>query len=324
MAEYTIELRDVVKNHNIFDFKYPFYDPSKQPDFERKFINHFYFHEIGCETVDRFKHYLRDKMETVFPYYNELMRTTTIDYSVLDNYNITETYKKEMEQTGKTNNVSSTVGSMNDEQTSEAEQTETNETKTTANGNSTTKIDETVDDTKNETKTIEIDEKKTLDGEETRTEKADKAFLDTPQGLANLEDTKYITNLTRNDGTGKTETDNTETGEKTETVTGEGTGKTETARTATTTSNDTDTAEAERKQSGTSKQTTKQKTYNDNNTRGEIVGKQSENYTLTKKGNIGVDTDADMIEKHIKLQKKLQEIELMFFNECEDLFMLVY
>lgn len=324
MAKYTMELRDVVKHHNIFDFKYPFYDTSKQPDFERKFISHFFFHEIGCETIDRFKHYLRDKMETVFPYYNELMRTATIEYSVLDNYNITETYQKEMEQTGKTSNVSSTVGSMNDVQESEAEQTETNETTTTANGSSTTKIDETVDDTKNENKTIEINETKTLDGEENRTESADKKYLDTPQGLANLQDTKYITNLTRNEGTGKTETDNTETGNKTETVTGSGTGKTETDRTSTTTSNDTDTAEAERKQKGTSTQTTRQKSTNDNNTRGEIVGKQSENYTLTKKGNIGVDTDADMIEKHIKLQKTLQGIEHAFFAECEDLFMLVY
>ncbi len=316
MAQYTMELRDVVKHHNIFDFTYPFYDLSKQAEFEDKFIHHFFFHEIGCPSVDRFKHYLKDKMMVVFPYYNELMRTATIEYSVLDNYNITETYERTKDETGKSNNVSSSVGSLKDESTQE----ETNETTTNSNGNSETKIDETVDDTKSETKNIKIDGTVTLDGEETRTETADKKYLDTPQGLANLEDTKYITNLTRNTGDGKTETDNTETTDKTENVTGSGTGKTKTDRTAETFTNDTDKTNATK----SAKQESTQKAYNDNNTRAEMLSKQNEKYTLTKRGNIGVDTDADMIEKHIILQKKLKEIELMFFGECEDLFMLVY
>ena len=316
MAHYTMELRDVVEHHNIFDFTYPFYDLSKQPEFERKFINHFFFHEIGCPSVDRFKHYLKDKMETVFPYYNELMRTATIEYSVLDNYNITEKYERKLSESGKSNNVSSSVGTLKDEST----QTERNETETNSKGNSETKIDETVDDTKNETKNIKIDGTVTLDGEETRTETADKKYLDTPQGLANLNDTKYITNLTRNTGDGKTETDNTETTDKTENVTGSGTGKTNTDRTATTISDDNDKTVADK----TGTQTSTQKAFNDNNTRGEMVSNKDESYTLTKKGNIGVDTDADMIEKHIKLQKTLQGILLAFFAECEDLFMIVY
>ena len=70
--------------------------------------------------------------------------------------------------------------------------------------------------------------------------------------------------------------------------------------------------------------TGEERTTADNNTRTRSEGYTTETIEHTKKGNIGVDTDADMIQKHIALQKILTQIEKMFFDECEDLFMLVW
>ena len=62
MAQYTMELRTIIENgYNIFDFPYQFYDEEQRLKFQEHFIKHFYFREIGCDTIDRFKWYLEDK-----------------------------------------------------------------------------------------------------------------------------------------------------------------------------------------------------------------------------------------------------------------------
>lgn len=75
-CRYSIELREFVEDplFTLFDFDYPFYsdDLSMKEEFENRFIEHYYFHEIGFETVARFKHYLRSKLRDVMPYYSQL------------------------------------------------------------------------------------------------------------------------------------------------------------------------------------------------------------------------------------------------------------
>lgn len=75
-CRYSIELREFVEDplFTLFDFDYPFYadDLSIKEEFEDRFIEHYYFHEIGFETVARFKHYLRSKLRDVMPYYSQL------------------------------------------------------------------------------------------------------------------------------------------------------------------------------------------------------------------------------------------------------------
>lgn len=280
MANYTIELRDVVSTRNIFDFDYPFYDENKRLEFEAKFIKHFYFREIGCPTIDRFKHYLQDKMLTVFPYYNELFKSASIKYDVLDNYKLTETYERKIDTNGKTSGISSSVGQTFDTQESNANQ------------------NKTVDNEGN----VNVSGNKTTEGSANSTNQNVKKFLDTPQGLTDLSDSKYLTNLTQDNANG---TQTTEGSERSQNDT-ETTGKETTVDNVVTNSNQ------------------ETKTTNDNNTRTFSEGEQSESYTLTRRGNIGVDTDSDAIEKHNRLQKTLRSIEKMFFDECEDLFMLVY
>lgn len=345
MAEYTIELKDVIAaGHNIFDFKYPFYDETKRHEFEEKFIRHFYFREIGCPTIDRFKVYLHDKMTTVFPYYNELFNAANIEYSILNNYNLTEEFTTTRENKGKTAGVSSTVGQLFGSQESESQ----NDRTVDSVGNADTVGHDTEQETTNSTtetqgtSKTDTTNKQTVDGSnnKTTTENVEdskhnvKKFLDTPQGLTDLSNTKYLTDLTDVTETGEQTRNGTETGTDTQTTDGNGTSDTTTTGDSETNTTRNGEKNTTVNQETTGKETTddhvtatvkdEQKTTQDNNTRTFMDSKQTETHKLTRIGNIGVDTDSDMIEKHIRLQKTLKQIELLFFNECEDLFMLVY
>lgn len=341
MAKYTVELRTVVESGiNIFSFPYEFYDETKREKFERDFIRHFYFREIGCETVDRFKLYLRDKMETVFPYYNELFKSASIKYDVLDNYKLTETYTRNYQNDGKTSGITSNVGQYFGNQSSEsnrdttgkADETENTTHSTHSTGLSTTDTENnSVTDTENNNTTEDNTTRTNTSNNTTETDDI-KKFLDTPQGATSLEDSKYLTTL--NHDTGDTKQNSSSTDKTIGVVTSDSTGKSETDSTGKTTTNTTDdvTGESERtlKADTTGNEkinataTDEQKTTQDSNTRNYHHNEHKEEYTLTRRGNIGVDTDSDAIEKHNRLQKTLKNIERMFFEECEDLFMLVY
>ena len=78
MAIYTIELRTLIDvyGYRIFD-DYAFYtdDAKAKEEFEKLFIETYYFHEIGCETPDRFKWMLKAKLNRIMPYYTQLYQT---------------------------------------------------------------------------------------------------------------------------------------------------------------------------------------------------------------------------------------------------------
>lgn len=360
MAEYTIELRDVVANHNIFDFRYPFYDPNKRMEFEQRFIRHFFFREIGCIPIDRWKIFLEDKMNVVFPYYNMLMETATIEYDIMDNYRLTETYKRNVERNEQNNAINSTVGRVFETQETETNQNRTIDTlenndtigkdttkavgtsTTDSTGNSTTENSETVNGTTSENSEVSGTATKSSTSNSNGTQEDIKKFLDTPQGKLDLNDSNYLTTLNHDNGTKTEQTTASETDETSQTTESSGsnttttngnseTNTTDNSETNTTNDSETNTLlNSERNANenlvdeikGTAKQ--EQHSTADNNTRVYSKGDTKEEYVIERRGNIGVDTDSDGIQKHIKLQKVLMEIEKMFFNECEDLFMLVY
>lgn len=324
MAKYTIELRDVAKHYPLFSFPYPFYDEKKRKEFEQSFVRHFYFREICCPSVEQFLFYLEDKMNIVFPYYNELMRTAQIEYDVENPYKLTETYTRSIDRQDKMHGVFSGVDQL---QRSESGQTDT-ENETNRNESQTgTGKDVSIDS--GTAKTVKAE---TVDSESSRNANTTgsgnttdiEKFLDTPQGLTDLSESDYLTNLTRKNGTNSSEQDVTESG----------TGKTETDGTTTTTDERNGTVSRETKNDVEGKETatgktsvqaeSEQKATQDSNTRSENVGKQLETYTMTRKGNIGVNPASHEIDCHINTQRTLKRIEEMFFNECEDLFMMVY
>lgn len=77
MARYTLEIREIVesKNLKLFDFDYNFFDENLKSDFEKMFIDYFYFREIGQETIARFKKELQTKLNLIYHYYKEYYKT---------------------------------------------------------------------------------------------------------------------------------------------------------------------------------------------------------------------------------------------------------
>lgn len=65
-----------IARKKIFDFNYTFYDDDvKRSAFERNILHHFFFDEIGQETYEKWKWFLRDWMITNMPRYYSLFKT---------------------------------------------------------------------------------------------------------------------------------------------------------------------------------------------------------------------------------------------------------
>lgn len=304
MAQYTMELRTIAENQPIFDFYYPFYDEKKRPEFEEAFIRHFYFREICCDEPARFLWFLRDKMTTVFPYYNELLRTATIEYPLENPYNLTETYTRKSDSADKSNAASYSVGRSENEQ-----ETSVN---STGNTNHTGSDTETSSGERENARRGTIT--KTVDAtSETTSDKLQK-FLDTPQGKTDFANADYLTNMTNDIEESATENKSTEasTDNTTDTETSSGTRNAQ---------NNSQTAQ---ETSSTETATGMQRTTADTNTRSEAIGQRTEEYTLHRYGNIGANPASYEIDAHINTQKTLKNIYQMFFDACEDLFMMVY
>ena len=67
----TVELGKLIENgFELFNFDYPsYYKDAEKLAFEQKIIDHYYFRQIGQETPQRFRHYLKCKLREIMPYY---------------------------------------------------------------------------------------------------------------------------------------------------------------------------------------------------------------------------------------------------------------
>lgn len=129
----TLELRDIVENGtDIWDFDYPsYYEGEKKKEFEQKVIDHFYFRQIGQETVGRWLHYFRTRIREIMPYYIQLYKTVEIMNNIEDpfgNVDIVETFEEETTgsasgstsgQSSATSDTTSTGSSSDNKQSSE-------------------------------------------------------------------------------------------------------------------------------------------------------------------------------------------------------------
>lgn len=177
MSKYTTEVRFICEQiagtgksitetiatarEHVFNFDYPIFDEHYRNTLETKILKHYYFREIGAETVGLWKAWLDMKMNEIMPYYNKLYLTELLDYNPLYTTNLTRTRKKENTLTEHLteNGKESGVGSL----TSKAQ---------SANENS-------------------ITENSTTDSKQ--------LYSDTPQGsLARIENNTYLTSATIN------------------------------------------------------------------------------------------------------------------------------
>ena len=149
MANFTMEVREMM-NHplisGVFTFDYEFYSDNVQDKetFEKLFVSHFYFREIGFETPERFKMKLQSKLNLIMPYYRQLALTEwdkvrSIE-QMMESKNLTETTEHIQSIQGNSETQSNQSSSSNATQNA----TSTNESKASnlADGVSQSSLDE--------------------------------------------------------------------------------------------------------------------------------------------------------------------------------------
>lgn len=127
MANYTMEIRQMIDEPliGLFTFTYDFYtdDKESKKEFERLFIEHYYFREIGFETPERFKVKLKAKLDLIMPYYRQLAMTEweqlrTVD-QMMTSKNLIEktTHEQKISGQSSSNGTSSNNGTQSSTQT---------------------------------------------------------------------------------------------------------------------------------------------------------------------------------------------------------------
>lgn len=116
MTKHTLELNQIVNSvdFTLFDFNYNLYDNELKSAFEKKFIDHFYFYEIGLIPIARFKKALQIKLNDIYPYFKQLyqteLRCNDIDFML--NKDLKEQYTREL--TGNSSVNQSSTSTTND------------------------------------------------------------------------------------------------------------------------------------------------------------------------------------------------------------------
>jgi len=94
MSDFTTELRYLVEANKVHvnpDFpigldQYPIFDETYRPILNQLIINHFYFHEIGFESSQRFIFEINNVMREIMPYYNQLYKAELLTYDPFVEY----------------------------------------------------------------------------------------------------------------------------------------------------------------------------------------------------------------------------------------------
>lgn len=115
MSQFTLTVKQLVENDvKLFNFDYPIFDEEYRSYLENKITRHFYFREIGFETVGRFLYHLETKMNEIMPYYNQLYHSTLLEFNPLINYQVTETQSRDVKARGVGNETGNGKGLYSD------------------------------------------------------------------------------------------------------------------------------------------------------------------------------------------------------------------
>lgn len=89
------KVTDIINNSwdKIFDFDFPIFDEEYRPVLCKKILLHYYTREIGFETVGLWKLKLNAMMNEIMPYYNELYKTTKLEFNILNDADYTREHK---------------------------------------------------------------------------------------------------------------------------------------------------------------------------------------------------------------------------------------
>ena len=114
-----MELNKVEKYFKVFNFDYDFYIDNEniKRKFEEKFIDEYFFYEIGSETVFKFQHRLKTRLNKIMPYYTQVyqteLRSNEIDFML--NKDLVERFERSIDSdTSSLNDVTVNDKNIND------------------------------------------------------------------------------------------------------------------------------------------------------------------------------------------------------------------
>lgn len=96
--------------NKIFTSKTEFFDENYRSVLCKKILKHYYLREIGCETVGVWKLWVNTRLEEIMPYYNQLYKSTLLEFNPLYDVDLTREHTKDNTEKGTTTN-SDTVNS---------------------------------------------------------------------------------------------------------------------------------------------------------------------------------------------------------------------
>lgn len=106
MSTFTMRLADVMSygyDVGLQAADYPLYDEAHRAALNKRIMDHYWFQEIGAETVEQFRFFLNRKLREIMPYYNQLYTSTQMQFDPLKTVEFTDTL-----QSAGTNTASST------------------------------------------------------------------------------------------------------------------------------------------------------------------------------------------------------------------------
>lgn len=137
----TVELGELVEGGiDIWDFAYDDYHktPEEKAAFEQKFIDHYYFRQIGQETPARFLHCFRTRVKELLPYYTQLYKSTRFldfdDDDIMKSYDLTETFSQQSTDNRQSSTESESSTSGTDSKTSNTDVSNTRKFSNTPQG----------------------------------------------------------------------------------------------------------------------------------------------------------------------------------------------
>lgn len=336
----TDERIEVGRKH-LFDFHYPFFSQEYKQEFETHFIRHFYFREIGTETEGAFKFHLKTWLMINMPYFNRLFESEQLEFDPFISYDLLTTYQRDLEKqesitnestgntTGRNDGESTQIGSNQSSHTQRVEgesnatriNTDTINTDTTNTGETTTSHQSETDATTTTTGTTDKLNRELVDS--TPDDRLQIVYQEPTQSV--IEYAKEIKeNHETQSNTGSETNNQITTGSTTQNDSQSGTVSTNENRNQTDSQDSLQNTTGSETSSGNVVTTSNDTTSFNQTTTGsqQNEGDETENYTETKRGSIGVKTYSQML---LEYRETFIRVEMDIFNEMNrHLFMLIY
>lgn len=221
MANYTTLVRNICEvksttdSTNIVDIidnvapkifeKYPLFDEAHRDDLNLKILRHYYFCEIGFETVGLWVEMLNRRMWEIMPTMNELYKTNALKYDIFSNIDYTETLNGSQTQNAQSAKQSDTSGEVKNNQNAKINgQTQSTEKIDYRGGEKSSRTD---NGENSDTGTATTTTTTNTDNQNVKTDK----YSNTPQGnLQSVANDSYLTDYRKIDDNAMQSTESNE------------------------------------------------------------------------------------------------------------------